>query len=64
MLGGMSEYLTAAELEAKTGTPQATWRYWAHIGCGPPSFKIGRRRVWKRAVVEAWLAQLENGSAA
>jgi len=24
---------------------------------GPESFKIGRRRVWMRSTVEAWLAQ-------
>ena len=49
------DYYDANELEAKTGTPAATWRYWASIGQGPESVKIGRRRVWKRDSVRAWL---------
>ncbi len=54
-----AEYLSAAQLEALTGTPQATWRYWAMIGDGPASFKLGRRRVWRRSAVMAWLAEQE-----
>ncbi|ORB70128.1 hypothetical protein BST45_07280 [Mycobacterium shinjukuense] len=55
-----SEYLSAPELAAWTGTPASTWRYWAHLGVGPASFKLGRRRIWKRSVVSAWLAAQEN----
>jgi predicted DNA-binding transcriptional regulator AlpA len=51
------EYLGAKDLEALTGTKASTWRYWASIGEGPESFKIGRRRVWKRSTVQAWLAE-------
>lgn len=58
----MAEYMTAPELEALTGTPESTWRYWAHIGSGPPSFKLGRRRVWKRSAVAAWLDSQEAAS--
>jgi prophage regulatory protein len=54
-----SEYLDSTQLEELTGTPASTWRYWAHIGSGPPSFKLGRRRVWKRSVVLAWLEAQE-----
>jgi prophage regulatory protein len=55
------EYLSSAELEAMTGTPASTWRWWAHTGQGPASFKLGRRRVWKRALVEEWIdAQAHN----
>jgi prophage regulatory protein len=50
-----SEYLSSNDLEALTGTKASTWRYWASIGEGPASFKLGRRRVWKRATVLAWL---------
>lgn len=53
-------YLSAPQLEQITGTPASTWRYWAHIGSGPPSFKIGRRRVWKRSSVLAWLEAQET----
>jgi hypothetical protein len=54
-----SEYMTALELEELTGTPMSTWRYWASVGQGPLSFLLGRRRLWKRASVMAWLAQQE-----
>ena len=54
-MGMDKEYLSAEELEQLTGTPESTWRYFAHVGRGPASLKIGRRRVWKRATVMAWL---------
>jgi prophage regulatory protein len=54
-----TEYLSAPQLEQLTGTPASTWRYWAHIGSGPASLKIGRRRVWKKSTVLAWLESLE-----
>lgn len=57
-----SEYLSAPELQKLTGTPASTWRYWAHIGSGPPSFKLGRRRVWKRSSVLKWLESLETAA--
>jgi predicted DNA-binding transcriptional regulator AlpA len=53
------EYLSAADLERLTGTPESTWRYWAHIGQGPASFKLGRRRAWKRSTVLEWIAEQE-----
>lgn len=54
-----TEYLSCEDLEALTGTAASTWRYWAHRGEGPASFKLGRRRVWKRSTVMAWLAAQE-----
>lgn len=55
------EYLDCHALEGWTGTPASTWRYWAHIGAGPKSFKLGRRRVWRKAEVVRWLAEQEAG---
>jgi prophage regulatory protein len=54
------EYLSSADLERMTGTKASTWRYWASVGDGPSSFKLGRRRVWKRSVVMAWLEAKEK----
>ncbi len=54
-----SEFCTAAQLEEWTGTKASTWRYWVLTGTGPKSFKIGRRRVWKRSDVLAWIAVQE-----
>jgi predicted DNA-binding transcriptional regulator AlpA len=58
-----SEYLDSVDLEGLTGTPASTWRYWAHIGEGPTSFKLGRRRVWKRSTVLQWLESQEAATA-
>lgn len=58
-----SNYLDSLDLEHMMGTPASTWRYWAHIGTGPASFKLGRRRVWKRSTVLAWLESQEAASA-
>jgi prophage regulatory protein len=58
-----SEFVDSRWLEARTGTKASTWRYWASIGQGPPSFKLGRRRVWKKASVLAWLAEQEAATA-
>lgn len=60
-----SEILDSLELEELTGTRASTWRYWASLNPpqGPPSFKLGRRRVWRRAAVVAWIAEQERASA-
>jgi prophage regulatory protein len=52
-----ADYLNSANLHGMTGIPASTWRYWAMIGEGPKSFKIGRRRVWKRSDVLAWIEE-------
>lgn len=60
----MSEqYLQARGCEEITGIPESTWRWWAHVGKGPASFKLGNRRVWKRSVIEAWIAEQEAKTA-
>ncbi|MCV7441231.1 DNA-binding protein [Mycobacterium paraense] len=53
------ELVSAVDLEKLTGTRASTWRYWASMGTGPASFKLGRRRVWKKSLVLAWLAEQE-----
>jgi prophage regulatory protein len=58
-----SEYLDSQDLETLTGTKASTWRYWAMLGEGPASFKLGRRRVWKRSTVLAWLESRESATA-
>jgi prophage regulatory protein len=58
-INAAAEYWDANELELLTGTKASTWRYWAHLGQGPPSFRLGKRRVWRRSVVQAWLAEQE-----
>lgn len=54
-----NEFLSSADLERLTGTRASTWRYWASIGQGPASFRLGRRRVWPKVKALAWLAEQE-----
>jgi prophage regulatory protein len=55
-------YFTADDLERLTGTPKSTFRYWASVNQGPPSHRIGRRRVWRRDAVMKWLADQERAT--
>ena len=55
------DYLGTSDMEKLTGTKASTWRYWASIGKGPASFRLGRRRVWKRDIALAWLAEQQKG---
>ncbi|CAM3139439.1 helix-turn-helix transcriptional regulator [Mycobacterium simiae] len=52
------ELLTMAEVAAMTRLSVGTLRYWRHIGSGgPPSVKLGRRVLYRRADVETWLKE-------
>ncbi len=51
-----SEYVDAGYLQTLTGTKASTWRYWAYIGEGPSSFKLGRRRVWRKSEALEWIS--------
>ena len=59
----LPDILDSHDLERLTRTPASTWRFWAISGQGPASFKIGRRRVWAKAVVLRWLAEQEQAAA-
>lgn len=50
--------LTIKEVSAKTGIPEATLRYYRHLGDrGPKSWTIGGRRVvYYEDDVDAWIA--------
>ena len=37
----LPDILDSRALERLTGTKASTWRYWASIGTGPASFKMG-----------------------
>lgn len=52
----MSDYLTTEEVAGLLRAPLETVRYWRHIGKGPRSFKIGRRVLYAREDVEAFIA--------
>lgn len=50
------ELFDIPETSHVTHTPEATLRYWRHLGTtGPKSFLVGRRVMFRRVDVEAWL---------
>ena len=57
--------LKMSEVSELTGIPEATLRFWRHVGVyGPPSAKLGRRVCYREADVVAWVdAQFEVGAA-
>jgi hypothetical protein len=54
------EFYTASELETLTSIKAGTWLYWGWKGTGPASIKVGRRRLWRKTVVDAWLTEQEK----
>jgi excisionase family DNA binding protein len=55
------ELLTITEAADVLRTPVATRRYWRHQGIGPRSFRLGRRVLYRRDDVHAWInAKREN----
>jgi hypothetical protein len=53
--GGSHDLLTLTETAELLRTPVATLRYWRHLGIGPAGFRLGRRVVYRRADVSAWV---------
>ena len=62
MTTGGTDFLTSNDLERMTGTKASTWRYWESIGQGPRSFNLGRRRLWRKTAVLAWIAEQETAT--
>jgi predicted DNA-binding transcriptional regulator AlpA len=52
----MPDLLTTHEVAEIIRTPADTVRYWRFLGKGPRSIKLGRRVLYDRADVEAWIA--------
>jgi len=51
------ELMTIKEVATLVRVPEATLRYWRHLGTGPHSFRVGRSvRYWRNDVVH-WLEE-------
>lgn len=49
------ELMTLKEVAELVRVPEATLRYWRHLGTGPHGFRIGRSvRYWRNDVIH-WL---------
>jgi excisionase family DNA binding protein len=53
--GHEPELLTIAEAAEVLRTPVATLRYWRHRNTGPRSFRLGRRVLYRRDDLHAWI---------
>jgi excisionase family DNA binding protein len=49
------EFLITREVAEWLRTSPETVRFWAWQGTGPKSFKAGRRRLYRRSDVQAWI---------
>jgi len=51
------ELMTIKEVATLVRVPEATLRYWRHLGTGPHGFRIGRSvRYWRNDVMH-WLEE-------
>lgn len=56
----MTELLTLAQVSEAYGFSPSTLRFWRYNSTGPASCRIGRRVLYQRHEVEAWIsAQFE-----
>ncbi len=53
-------YLTTQEVAALCRASPETVRFWRHVGRGPACFKVGRRVLYEREDVRAWLTELKS----
>ena len=58
------ELLTIAEAAELLRAPVATLRYWRHLGTGPRSFRLGRRVLYRRDDLHAWIDRQRAEAAA
>lgn len=56
------ELLTVAEAADLLRAPVATLRYWRHLNIGPHSFRLGRRVLYRREDLRAWIDAQANRS--
>lgn len=59
-----SPYWTTQEVSDFTRVPVGTLRQWRHARRGPRSVTIGGRVRYRKADVQAWIAEQERASAA
>ena len=55
------DLLTITETAELVRAPVATLRYWRHRGTGPRSFRLGRRVLYRRDDVDAWIQRHLDG---
>ena len=56
----LSEFLTKEELAAELRRNPRTLDRWEVLGMGPPVTKLGRRTIYRRTSVQAWIRAREQ----
>jgi predicted DNA-binding transcriptional regulator AlpA len=59
----LDDYLTVDQLAAELGIASITLKRWQALKQGPPLTRIGRRVLYRRSSVQAWLARQEQKQA-
>lgn len=57
-----SEFLTVEEVAELLRAPAESVRHWRKVGKGPKSFKVGRRVLYAREDVVAFIAAARAGT--
>lgn len=60
----LSDYLTDTQLADELNVSPRTIARWRSLREGPPLTRLGRRILYRRSAVEAWLAELERDQVA
>lgn len=55
--------MTLRDAAARIGVPEATLRYWRHLGKGPAGQKLGRRVMFRTEDIDAWIDEQFPGPA-
>lgn len=55
-----TEWMNSVEVAEMVRAPEQTLRYWRWKGTGPKGTKVGRRVLYRRSDVEAWLVERER----
>ena len=61
--GHHPDLLTISEAAELLRAPVANLRYWRHLGTGPRSFRLGRRVLYRRDDLQAWVEEQLGHSA-
>ena len=61
--GNDDEFLLLEEVAQLTRQTMSTLRWLRHQGRGPTAVKLGRRLVYRRSAVLAWIAEQEQEQA-
>lgn len=54
-------FLTTDEVAVILRTVPGTLRYWRYMGKGPRSFRAGKKVLYDRADLAAWIEQSKGG---